>query len=224
MNLRPATSADLDLLRHWDEQPHVIASDPNDDWHWEEELDRTPDWRKQLVAEIDGRPIGFIQIIDPAREESHYWGDIAENLRAIDIWIGEATDLGKGTAYQDMVKADLDFVVHLGDYIYEGAAQPGQPRQHDGAEIVTLEQYRNRHALYKTDPDLQAAHAAFPWIVTWDDHEVDNNYASLVPEDDQGQQEFWRRRANAYQAYYEHMPLRQSSRYPRGPACYCSGD
>ncbi|MBD1853016.1 acetyltransferase [Cyanobacteria bacterium FACHB-502] len=96
MNLRPATSADLDLMQHWDEQLHVIASDPNDDWHWEIELDRTPDWREQLIAEIDGRAIGFIQIIDPAREESHYWGDVGENLRAIDIWIGEETDLGKG--------------------------------------------------------------------------------------------------------------------------------
>lgn len=96
MILRSATSADLELLRHWDEQPHVIASDPNDDWHWEEELDRTPDWREQLIAEVEGCPIGFIQIIDPAREESHYWGDVANNLRAIDIWIGEPTNLGKG--------------------------------------------------------------------------------------------------------------------------------
>lgn len=96
MYLRPATAADLNLLRHWDTQPHVIASDPNDDWHWEIELDRTPDWREQLIAEFESRPIGFIQLIDPAREESHYWGFIADNLRAIDIWIGEATDLGKG--------------------------------------------------------------------------------------------------------------------------------
>lgn len=96
MNLRHATPADLALLRHWDEQAHVIASDPNDDWHWEVELERNPDWREQLIAEMEGRPIGFIQIIDPAREESHYWGDISDNLRAIDIWIGEATDLGKG--------------------------------------------------------------------------------------------------------------------------------
>lgn len=102
MNLRPATSADLSLLKHWDEQPHVIASDPNDDWHWEVELDYTPDWREQLIAEIEGRPIGFIQIIDPAREESHYWGAIAANLRAIDIWIGEATDLGQGYGTQMM--------------------------------------------------------------------------------------------------------------------------
>ena len=96
INLRPATIDDLLLLRHWDEQPHVIASDPNDDWNWEVELQRTPKWREQLIAEINGRPIGFIQIIDPALEDSHYWGDIATNFRAIDIWIGEETDLGKG--------------------------------------------------------------------------------------------------------------------------------
>ena len=96
MNLRFATYADLALLRHWDEQPHVVASDPNDDWGWEVELERTPEWREQLIAEIDGRPIGFIQIIDPAREDSNYWGKVTANLRAIDIWIGEETDLGKG--------------------------------------------------------------------------------------------------------------------------------
>ncbi len=96
IELRPATIADLDLLRHWDEQPHVVESDPNDDWEWEIELLRNPDWREQLVAELDGRPIGFVQIIDPAREETHYWGDVPENLRAIDIWIGEMEDTGKG--------------------------------------------------------------------------------------------------------------------------------
>ncbi|MFN6563696.1 MAG: GNAT family N-acetyltransferase [Nostoc sp. ChiSLP01] len=96
INLRPATSADLNLLRYWDEKPHVISSDPNDDWGWEVELERTPDWREQLIAEIDGRPIGFIQIIDPAHEESKYWGNVTEDIRAIDIWIGEETDLGKG--------------------------------------------------------------------------------------------------------------------------------
>ncbi|MEM9265821.1 MAG: GNAT family N-acetyltransferase [Cyanobacteria bacterium P01_F01_bin.13] len=99
--LRPATLNDLDLMRHWDEQPHVIAAG-TDDWGWEEELPRSPDWREQLIAELDGRPIGFIQIIDPAREESHYWGEIPHNLRAIDIWIGEASDLGKGYGTQMM--------------------------------------------------------------------------------------------------------------------------
>lgn len=96
MVLRPATLADLELLYHWDEQPHVIAASPNDDWGWEVELNRAPHWREQLIAEIEGRPIGFIQIIDPAQEDSHYWGEVPDNLRAIDIWIGESTDLGKG--------------------------------------------------------------------------------------------------------------------------------
>lgn len=96
MNLRIATLADLALLQHWDRQAHVVASDPNDDWNWKVELVRTPNWREQLIAEIEGRPIGFIQIIDPAQEDSHYWGDVAANIRAIDIWIGEESDLGKG--------------------------------------------------------------------------------------------------------------------------------
>lgn len=96
MKLRPATLADLSLLKHWDEQPHVVASDPNDDWQWETELGREVDWREQLIAEVDGVPIGFVQIIDPAREESHYWGDIEADLCAIDIWIGEAAYLGQG--------------------------------------------------------------------------------------------------------------------------------
>lgn len=96
IRLRRATLDDVTLLRQWDEQPHVIESDPNDDWDWAVELSRDPDWREQLIAEADGRPIGFIQIIDPAREESHYWGECAENLRAIDIWIGQPGDLGRG--------------------------------------------------------------------------------------------------------------------------------
>lgn len=94
--LRDANAADAPLLRRWDEAEHVIASDPNDDWNWEIELARTPDWRQQLVAELDGRPIGFVQIIDPALEDSHYWGACGPGLRAIDIWIGEADCLGRG--------------------------------------------------------------------------------------------------------------------------------
>jgi aminoglycoside 6'-N-acetyltransferase len=74
----------------------VIASDPNDDWQWESELSRSLDWREQLIAEVDGRPVGFVQIIDPQREETRYWGDVPSNLRAIDIWIGDKTDLGQG--------------------------------------------------------------------------------------------------------------------------------
>ena len=96
ITLRDAVPTDLLLLQHWDNQPHVVASDPNDDWNWEEELARKPDWREHLIAELNGRPIGFMQIIDPAREESHYWGNIPLNLRALDIWIGNAADLGQG--------------------------------------------------------------------------------------------------------------------------------
>ncbi|MEO1068863.1 MAG: GNAT family N-acetyltransferase [Cyanobacteria bacterium J06638_6] len=95
ITLRAATTADIDLLCHWDGQPHVIAA--GGDWGWEtSELDDTPAWRERLIAELAGRPIGFIQIIDPAQEESHYWGDASPNQRAIDIWIGEAADLGQG--------------------------------------------------------------------------------------------------------------------------------
>ncbi len=96
ITLRTATINDLALLRHWDEQPHVKASDGDEDWNWEYELQRFPEWREQLIAELDSRPIGCIQIINPAEEESHYWGDVEAKLRAIDIWIGEAEDLSKG--------------------------------------------------------------------------------------------------------------------------------
>lgn len=123
---------------------------------------------------------------------------------------------GYYTAYKYMAQDDLDLVVHVGDYIYEGGINLTRPRQHNSTEIFTLEDYRNRHALYKSDANLQAAHAAFPWIVTWDDHEVENNYANLTSEiDTEADQDpviFAQRRAIAYQAYYEHMPLRPFSR------------
>jgi aminoglycoside 6'-N-acetyltransferase len=94
--LRRATPADLATLQHWDEQPHVLAADPDDDWGWETELAREPAWREQLIADVAGRSIGFVQIIAPDLEESHYWGVIAPGYRALDIWIGAADDLGKG--------------------------------------------------------------------------------------------------------------------------------
>ncbi|MBA2732430.1 MAG: alkaline phosphatase D family protein, partial [Acidobacteria bacterium] len=86
----------------------------------------------------------------------------------------------------------------------------------NSAEVVTLDDYRNRYALYKSDPDLRQAHAAFPWVVTSDDHEVDNNYAGAIDQDGSPPEKFLLRRAAAYQAYYEHMPLRVSS-MSRGP-------
>jgi alkaline phosphatase D len=104
--------------------------------------------------------------------------------------------------------------VQVGDYIYENPGSPNQVRPHEGTgEPITLEGYRNRHAQYRTDPDLQASHAAFPWLVVFDDHEIDNNWADEVPQDPQVQshEAFLARRAAAFQAYYEHMPLRRSS-------------
>lgn len=107
ITLRAAAPHDLPTLLEWDQQPHVIDSDPNDDWNWPVELARTVPWREQLIAEADGRPIGFIQIIDPHAEETHYWGAVGENLRAIDIWIGRASDLGQGYGTR-MMKLALD--------------------------------------------------------------------------------------------------------------------
>ena len=128
---------------------------------------------------------------------------------------------GYFTAYRHMAEEDLDLVAHLGDYIYEygtyeDLAPDGNVRAHDSPRVQTLGDYRDRYALYRTDEDLQAAHAAFPWIVTWDDHEAENNYAGEFPENGPASNLFVRRRADAYQAYYEHMPLRRSS-MPRGP-------
>lgn len=120
-------------------------------------------------------------------------------------------------AYEHMAKADLDMVIHLGDYIYEGGTRKNGVRSHNGPEIVSLDDYRNRHALYKTDPNLQATHAAFPWLVTWDDHEFDNNYADGISEEKNiDPVKFMQRRADAYKAYYESMPLRKVQ-LPTGP-------
>ena len=114
-----------------------------------------------------------------------------------------------------MFRASLELVVHPGDYIYEVGRSRRAVRPHDGPEVFTLDEYRGRYALYRGDPDLQAAHAAFPWIATWDDHDVDNNYAGGVPENGVDSEAFLLRRTAAYQAYYEFMPLRRSSA-PRG--------
>lgn len=110
------------------------------------------------------------------------------------------------TAYASMAEQELDLVVFLGDYIYEGGVA-GRIRNHDGPRIQSLAGYRNRYALYKSDPNLALAHQRFPWLVTWDDHEVANNYAGDV-EGQVNTVPFLSLRAWAYQAWYENMPVR----------------
>ncbi|CAL9431460.1 alkaline phosphatase D family protein [Streptomyces sp. enrichment culture] len=132
---------------------------------------------------------------------------------------------GYYTPYAHLAAEDVDLVFHLGDYLYEYAvdAVGGQRKYTDRTlpdvfrrETLTLEDYRLRYALYKSDPDLAAAHAAHPFVVTWDDHETENNYAGGIPENDVPPEEFLLRRASAYRAYWENQPLRRPQR-PAGP-------
>ncbi|MFF8274986.1 alkaline phosphatase D family protein [Streptomyces lateritius] len=132
---------------------------------------------------------------------------------------------GYFTAYRHLAQEDVDVVFHLGDYLYEyavnatGGARAYTDRRLPAVfnrETVTLEDYRLRYALYKSDPDLMAAHAAHPFVVTWDDHETENNYAGGTPENDVPPEEFLLRRAAAYRAYWENQPLRAPQR-PEGP-------
>lgn len=106
--LRPVGPSDFELLRSWDTKPHVVAAIGADGlFDWDTELRRRPAWRELLIAEDAGRTVGLLQIIDPAAEETHYWGKIGPGLRAIDIWIGEEADLGRGFG-RAMMRLALD--------------------------------------------------------------------------------------------------------------------
>jgi alkaline phosphatase D len=125
---------------------------------------------------------------------------------------------GHFTAFRHLAaEPGLDFVAHYGDYFYEyrprAAGELARPtvRTHDQDEVYTLVDYRNRYGLYKSDPDLIAAHLAAPFLMSWDDHEVDNNWAGDSDQDGTPPELFVLRRAAAFQAYYENMPLRRSS-------------
>lgn len=181
----------------------------------------SPQWAHSLHVEVDG-----------LRSDRWYWyrfiaggvssqtgrtrtlpapADAAARLR-IAVASCQHFEQGYFSAYRHMLADDLDFVVHVGDYIYEGSWGT-RVRRHESAHgAQTLADYRNRHACYKRDPDLAAAHAAYPWLVTWDDHDVANDYAGLTPNDEQAPADFALRRAAAYRAYYEHMPLRAMHR------------
>lgn len=126
---------------------------------------------------------------------------------------------GYFTPYADMLAQDPDCVLFVGDYIYESSPSATALRRHEGTgEPYSLVQYRNRYAQYRTDPDLAAMHANAPWVVTFDDHEVDNDWAGEIPQDpaNQPHDAFVARLTAAYQAYYEHMPVRATS-IPNGP-------
>ncbi len=119
-------------------------------------------------------------------------------------------DAGYYAAWRDVAAQPLDLVLFLGDYIYESGSRPDLARRHEGGAARTLDDFRARYATYKRDPLLQAAHAAAPWLMVWDDHEVENDYADL-----QSQQlatDFAARRAAAYQAYWEHLPFPNAAR------------
>ena len=185
----------------------------------------TPEWAHSVHVEVSG--------LDPAR---WYWyrfhsgeatspvgrtrtapaaGSALPRLRFA-FACCQQYEQGYYAAYRHMAADDLDLVIHLGDYIYESSWGRNHVRKHEAEEPITLPEYRNRYACYKRDPDLQAAHAAFPWLATWDDHEVDNDYAGAQSQDLDPPKLFLMRRAAAYQAYYEHMPLPRWAR-PRGP-------
>ncbi|WP_394756477.1 alkaline phosphatase D family protein [Rhodoferax sp.] len=134
---------------------------------------------------------------------------------------------GYFTAWRHMREENLDLVLFLGDYIYEYPALTSKVRVPTGGWVLTLDDYRQRYALYKGEADLQAMHAACPWLLTWDDHEVQNDYAGVhagfsSAADPSVPSHFLARRAAAYQAWYEHMPVRASA-LTRGLAGLASG-
>ncbi|WAZ21344.1 alkaline phosphatase D family protein [Streptomyces cinnabarinus] len=151
-------------------------------------------------------------------------GDHASGLKLAAVSCQAYHD-GYFTPYGHLAADDVDVVLHLGDYLYEYAVSAvGGSRNYTdrtlpalfNRETLTLEDYRLRYALYKSDPDLRAAHAAHPFVVTWDDHETENNYADDTPENSVPPEEFLLRRASAYRAYWEHQPLRRPQ-LPEGP-------
>jgi alkaline phosphatase D len=160
-------------------------------------------WYRFRVGDVDS-PIGRTRTMPAA--------DIAPAELKFAFASCQNFESGLYTAYEHMANDELDLVFHLGDYIYEHAAKGGEVRKHKGKTCSSLEDYRMRHSQYKTDPLLQTMHRRCPWMVTWDDHEVSNDYAGGHPDSKKPDfEKFIIRRAGAYQAYYENMPLRQSS-------------
>lgn len=183
----------VQAVPEWGHAVHVVVENLSpDQWYW----------YQFQVGEITS-PIGRTRTL-PAS------GFQVESLKFAYVSC-QHYEYGHYTAYQHLAEESLDVVFHLGDYIYEGKPKSGRPRQHVGPNPVDLNTYRWRYALYKSDPQLQAAHAAFPFICIWDDHEVENDYAHDESQDFADPVLFRRRRQAGYQAYYEHLPLRPSA-------------
>jgi alkaline phosphatase D len=186
----------------WAHSVHVEVTGLRPDrWYW---------YEFRAGAEISQR--GRTRTLESPDRAAHETSMLKMAFASCQHW-----EAGFYTAYKHMLEETPDLVFHLGDYIYEGPAKEGQIRKHNSDEIMTLADYRNRHAQYKSDPFLQAMHRNAPWVVTWDDHEFDNNCAGDCCEhQDVVAADFLNRRAAAYQAYYEHMPLRVAC-VPKGP-------
>ncbi|MEO8523518.1 MAG: alkaline phosphatase D family protein [Caldimonas sp.] len=180
------------------------------------------DWAHSVHAEPaglePGRPYWYRfsalgQQSNAGRTRTAPAADAAASLRFV-ITSCQRYDVGHYAAWAHIVAENPDLVFFLGDYIYESAVGPNPVRHHEGGVASTLPQYRARYATYKSDPLLQAAHEAAPWLLVWDDHEVANDYANMRGED--LTQDFAARRTAAYRAYWEHMPFPKSAR-PVGP-------
>jgi alkaline phosphatase D len=182
-------------------------------------VDASPAWAHSVHVEVTGLEPGrwyfyrFIagdEVSPVARTRTAPASDALPQQLRFGLGSCQHFEHGHYAAHRHLTAEGLELMVFVGDYIYQGPGSPGNLRRHSGGEARTLVQYRNRHAQYKTDPDLQRLHAAVPWLVTWDDHEVDNDYAGTRA--DSLDPDFPRRRAAAYQAYFEHMPLREVAR------------
>jgi alkaline phosphatase D len=185
----------------------------------------TAEWAHSLRIEVSGLDAGreyWYRFTAGGQQSSIGRTHTAPSFRAkperlrVAVASCQKYETGYFTAYRHMLDEDIDLIVHVGDYIYEYESSGRDAVRGDGSgETYSLDEYRARYALYKRDLNLQAVHAAHPWLVTWDDHEVTNDYAGDSTYDRSGEAVL-ERRAAAYRAYYEHMPLPRSAQ-PTGP-------
>jgi alkaline phosphatase D len=168
-----------------------------------ERLDAAHDYYYRFIAGGEKSPTGRTRTLPAPQREPREFRMVLANCQHLEH--------GHWAAYRHIAASAPELLVHLGDYIYEGAPVLNRIRAHAGRECRALSDYRLRYAQYRMDPALQAAHAAVPWITTWDDHEVANDYSGLHTGRADDPQAFQLRRAAAYQAYFENLPLPPSA-------------